>query len=506
MRKIREVLRLDAAGLTDRAIAASVGSSRSTVQECLKRARAAGITWPLPEDLDERALEARLYPRAASRPGAVAVEPDFAEVARELGRKHMTRRQVWREYRKAHPTGLGYTAFCVHFRRWRATVGADVTLTQVHTPGEHVFIDYSGDPAFWVDRQTGERQEGQLFVAAWGFSHKLFAIATPTQTTQDWLIAQVAALTAFGCAPAVLVPDNASAIIKRACRYDPEFNPEYRDFAEHYSVSVQPARVRRPQDKAKVENGVLIAQRRVLAALRDATFFSLTELNAAITAIIAEINAERFQKREGTRDSVFESHERPAARPLPLRPYEYAIWYKSLVHKDHHIEVDKGYYSVPYTMVGQRVQPRIGTRIVEIFQAGALITAHARVERPYQRRTIEAHRPPEHRAYLALGFDHLLTRATKIGPHTAAVLAQSALKRKHLGETIRAANGILRLATDYSPEALELAASRALALKVYTYPALRDLIAQKQGVLELAEPPATEPLVHQNVRGAKYFH
>jgi transposase len=524
MRKIREILRLRAAGFTDQEVAASIGCARSTVQECLRRARAGGIDWPPPEELDEAALEARLYPRATPvRPPSAAPEPDFAYIARELTRKHVTRRQLWREYHAQHPQGLKYTAFCVHFQRWRATAGAEVTLAQEHQPGEHLFVDYGGDPAYLTDRHTGEQRPVWLFVAAWGFSHLLYVEATATQQSADWLTAHVNALEAFGCAPHAIVPDNTTTAVRRALRYDPQLNPEYRDFAEQYSIAVLPARVRKPRDKAKVESAVLISQRRVLAALRDAVFFSLADLNAAIRAIVAEINAEPFQKREGTRRELFERYERPAAQALPARRYEYAEWRTSLVHRDHHIEVARGYYSVPYTLVGQRVDVRVGAHLIEIFQHGMLIAAHARVERPYQRRTIQAHRPAEHRAYLALGFDQLLDRAQKIGPHTAAVLARQALHKRHLGETLRGAQGILRLAQDFTPQALEQAAGAALTLGVFSYRAVRDLLLQASTASGTPSRPAVADIgqtatatgstdatsaatEHENVRGAKYFH
>jgi transposase len=515
MRSIREVLRLKAEGFTDRAVAQSVGCARSTVQECLRRARVAGLAWPLPEALDEAALLGRLYPQAAPKAHIEAVpEPDFAEVARELTRKHVTRRQLWREYRAGYPKGLGYTAFCVHYRRWRATIGAQVTLALDHEPGEQLFVDYSGDPGYITDAGTGERRPVQLFVAAWGFSHYLYAEATPTQNTDDWLRAHVNALQRFGCVPGAIVPDNTSTAVRRALRYDPEFNPEYREFAEHYSVAVLPARVRKPRDKAKVESAVLIAQRRILAALRDAVFFSLAELNAAIARIVAQINAEPFQKREGTREDLFERYDRPAARALPERAYEYGQWRKALVHRDHHIEVARGYYSVHYSLIGERVEARLSAHTVEIFRYGKLIAAHTRVERPYQRRTIEAHRPPEHRAYLALGFDQLLEQATRIGPRTASLLTKQALNKKHLGETIRNAQGILRLAQDFSPAALEQAAEAALQLGVFNYRALRDLLRQgsttaptQAGATSAANAVNSSlPTDHENVRGAKYFH
>lgn len=361
MRKVREILRLRASGLTEREVARSVGCARSTVQECLKRAREAGVSWPLPEGVDDTVLEARLYPRAPAATAAAFPEPDFAYVARELARKHVTRRQLWREYHAQHPNGLKYTAFCVRYQRWLATTGADVTLTQEHAPGEALFVDYGGDPAYVTDPQSGERRPVWLFVAAWGFSHWLYVEATATQQSRDWLAAHVNALEAARCAPKILVPDNTATAVRRALRYDPELNPAYRDLAEHYAIAVLPARPRKPRDKAKVESAVLIAQRRVLAALRDAVFFSLAELNVAITGVVAQINAEPFQKRQGTRDELFERYERPAAQALPARSYEYASWHQSLVHRDHHIEVDRGYYSVPFTLIGQRMDVRIGT-------------------------------------------------------------------------------------------------------------------------------------------------
>lgn len=265
MRKIREILRLRAAGFTDQQVAASVGCARSTVQECLRRARAAGISWPLPEELDEAALQERLYPRAIPvRPSSTIPEPDFAYIARELTRTHVTRRQLWREYHAQHPQGLKYTAFCARFQRWRATVGAEVTLAQEHQPGEQLFVDYGGDPAWLTDRHTGEKRPVWLFVAAWGFSHLLYVEATGTQKSADWLTAHVNALEAFGCAPHAIVPDNTTTAVRRAPCYEPQLHPEYRDFAEVYSITVLPARVRKPRDKEPSPIGAIQSRRYAL--------------------------------------------------------------------------------------------------------------------------------------------------------------------------------------------------------------------------------------------------
>ena len=506
--KIGEILRLQSQGVRQRAIAVSVGSARSTVQECLKRAQEAGIGWPLPQGMDEAALLARLYPAKVS-PNAQAQkrpDPDFEWVMRELSRKHVTRRQLWREYREQHPNGLQYTAFCVNFRKWRRSLGAEPRLTLVHTPGDRVFVDYSGDPAHYVDRSTGELIPAQLFVAVWGFSHKVYAEATPTQTTRDWVMAHVNAFDAFGCAPQAVTPDNTKAAVIKACYYDPDKNPQYAALAQHVGLAIIPARPKKPRDKAKVENGVLICQRRILGALRDAVFFSLADLNAAIRKIVDEINNEPFQKREGTRNQLFELYDRPAARALPTRRYEYADWYDALVHPDYHIQVDKGFYSVHYSLIGREVRARVGARIVEIFQNGELLAVHQRVSRPWKRRTLPQHRPPEHQAYLELGYDKLVERARVIGPHTAEVLGKLALSKKHLDEVIRGALGILRLAQDFSSQALERACHSALEFGVFHYRAIRDLLEQawnKGSGKPCAS--ATAQLMHENVRGAAYY-
>jgi transposase len=499
MRKIREVLRLRAEGYSERDIARSVGCARSSVQICLWRAERAGVGWPLPPELDEAQLEDRLYPR---RPPGVEVHPapDFEWIARELKRKHVTRRQLWREYLAQHPEGVKYTAFCVKFRQWRQSQGA--TLAIAHVPGDRLFVDYAGDPAEYVDPSSGEAHKAWIFVAVWPFSAYLYAEATRTQTSTDWLAAHVRALQAFGVAPRAIVPDNCTTAVSKARRYDPEFNRAYAEFAEHYSLAVLPARVRKPRDKAAVENGVLQAERAVLGGLRDRRFFSLAELNQAILEVVAGINAGAFQKREGSRESVF-AEERQHARALPAKPYEFAQWkLGARVHRDHHIEVARGYYSVHYSLIGQRVDARLTAQTVEIFRRGQLIATHARVVRRYQRRTIEAHRPPAHQAYLALGIDSLLARAERVGAATREILERHFIRRRHPGEAIREALGVLRLAQDFTPERLERTAQLALELGLFRYGALHELI-QRPDPQAKAEPSRIG--VHDNVRGPDYY-
>ncbi|MDZ4283893.1 MAG: IS21 family transposase [Hydrogenophaga sp.] len=495
MRKTLEILRLHfEAGASGRAIALAVCVALSTVQECLRRFLASGLTWPV--DLDEPALEARLYPREA----VVSVPlPDFAAMQTALlGHKAMTRRHLWEQYRAAHPEGLGYSAFCAHYASF--TERQKLILRREHAPGVAMLIDYAGPSLFVVDRLTGEQQPVRLFVAVLGYSNYTFACATPGETTADWLAAQVAALEAFGGVPQTAIPDNPKALIRRACRYEPELNPAYQDFAQHYGIAILPARVRKPRDKAKAETAVQIVERALMPILLAQQFFSLGDLNTAIGALIAELNARAFQKLPGTRCSWF-AEERGLLKPLPAQRYEYAQWKQAKVHLDYHVEVDKHAYSVPHVLIGKRLDVRLAARTVEIFLRGKSVAVHVRSARTGGFTTLPEHRPPQHRSLTDLSIEKLYRQAEAIGPHTLALLREQSQHKKHYHETLRSSLGILRLAKDFSNDRLEAACKRALLLKTVGYRAVRNLIEHPP-----AEPaPAPPKLAHENVRGATYF-
>ena len=499
MRKIREVLRLKfEAGLSDSQIAAAVGSARSTVQACLRRSKDAGIGWPLPEALDEAALQARLYRREA--PLGRSPLPDFATLQSELKRPGVTRLLLWQEYKAAHPEGWQYSVFCDQYRRWLAT--QDLVLRQHHTPGEKCFVDYAGQTAGVVDRATGEVREAQIFIAALGASSYTYAEATWTQQLPDWLGSHVRSLEFFGGVPGAIVPDNLKSGVAKAHRYEPELNPAYQDFAEHYGVAILPARVRKPRDKAKVEVAVQVVERWILARLRDRTFFSLAELNAAIRELLQGLNARPFKRRDGCRASLFNEIERAALRPLPARPYTFATWKKAKVHLDYHVEVERAYYSVPYKLIGQTVDVRLSAHTLEIFHCQRLVAAHVRSVKRGTFSTTAEHRPERHTHVIELTHERLKERALAVGPATAEVMERQRLARRHPEESLRANLGILHLARDFSPEQLEATAARALELKVYSYRALRALITAKRNPESKQQPLALE---HENVRGEKYF-
>ena len=497
VRKIREVLRLKAEGFSDRQIALAIGSARSTVQECIRRARAASLCWPLPTELDEPALQAQLYRRVV--PLSRTPPPDFAELHRELGRRGVTRLLLWEEYKTAHPDGWQYSVFCDQYRRWLAR--QELVLRQEHLPGDKLFVDYAGQTVPIVDRHTGEIRAAQIFVAVLGCSNYSHAEATWTQGAADWLGSHVRALESFGGVPRAIVPDNLKSGVHKAHRYEPALNPAYQDLAEHYRVAILPARVRKPRDKAKVEVGVLVVERWILARLRNRTFFSLGELNGAIRALLERLNTRPFKKLAGCRRSRFEELERAVLRPLPVRAYEFGEWRQAKVHPDYHIEVGRAYYSVPYALIGERVEVRLTAHGVEVFHAGRLVAAHARASERGQRSTRRAHRPAGHVAIIERTLEYTLARAAAIGVATAELIRQQAGRRLHPEETLRSAQGILRLARDFSAAQLERACERALALRCYSYRAVRTLI-------ETPAAPAVQAaldLPHANLRGPGYF-
>ena len=505
MRKIFEVLRLKhEQKLSERTIASSCGVARSTVQEMLKRCRDAQLSWPLPTDLDEAVLYARLYP--PSLPTVEVPLPDFALVTAELAKKGVTLMLLWQEYKTIHPNGLQYSAFCERYAVFRQS--REVVMRQTYRAGEKLFVDFAGPTMPITDQSTGEIRQASIFVAVLGYSNYTFACATDGQTTADWLAGQRLALEFIGGAPEVIVPDNPKAIITRACRYEPDLNPAYQDFARHYGLAIVPARVRRPRDKAKVEGGVLIVERWIMARLRHETFFSLAELNRAITELLGELNGRAFKKLPGCRHSRFIEEEQRHLKALPVKPYEFASWKKARVHLDYHVEIDKRYYSAPYQLIGKSVDARLTMRTIELFHRGALVASHVKNGYPGSFNTLDGHRPPKHRAVIELNHERLRERALAIGAATTAILDRQWQAKLHPEQTLRRSMGILRLARDFDPEQLEAACARALELNALSYRAIRSLIdaqATSSSRAARVSPIQPELFVHDNVRGPTYF-
>lgn len=504
MRKIREILRLKDQGLSARQIAVSAGLARSTIAECLRRAEAAGLSAAQAQTLSEARLEDQLYP-SRPRAGVSAPLPDWQRIHTELRRPGVTLQLLWEEYQALHPDGYRYSRFCDLYRAWAGRV--DTVMRQTHRAGEKLFVDYAGHTASVVDRTTGELRTAQIFVAVLGASNYTYAEATWSQGLPDWLASHGRALTFFQGVPAIIVPDNLRSGVTRAHRYEPDINPAYQALADHYSVAIVPARVRRPKDKAKAEVGVQIVERWILARLRHETFFSLAALNRAMQRWLIALNARPFRKLPGSRVTAFETIDRPALRPLPATPFEYAQYKRARVHIDYHVELDRHYYSVPHALVRREVELRYTATTVEVFHRGQRVASHLRSAAQGQHTTITAHMPESHRRYAEWSPERLVRWAETIGPATAGCVSGIMAQRKHPQQGMRAALGVLRLADSVGPERLEAACARAVAAGAYRYQSVASIL--KAGLdrqPKPAVPSSTLPLMHDHVRGADYYH
>lgn len=506
MRKIKDILRLKwACGLSNRQVAASCGVARSTVAETVARAQTAGLAWPLPEALDDAHLEARLYPAGLAPATVPRVVPDWTALHQELTRKGVTLALLWQEYKAQHPDGYQYSRFCERYGAWRTTL--DRCLRQEHRAGEKLFVDYAGQTVPVQDRATGAIQTAQIFVAVLGASNYTYAEATWTQALPDWIGAHVRAFAFFGGVPQILVPDNLRSGVTKACRYEPELNPTYAALAQHYGVAVIPARVRKPRDKAKVEAGVLLVERWILARLRHQSFFSLAELNAAIAVCLERLNTRPFTKLPGCRRSQFDTVDAPALQPLPSAPYVYADWRMARVNLDSHVEIDGHYYSVPSPLLHRQLEVRLTATTVECFHKGQRVASHVRSAEQGRHTTVIAHLPLAHQRYREWSPSQLLRWAETIGPATAAVAATILEHRPHPEQGYRSCLGLRRLGREYGPTRLEAACRRAQTIEAFAFKSVQSILKTGLDQQALPEPAPTIPLPidHDHLRGTAYY-
>ncbi len=505
MRKIYEILRLKYGhGLSNREVAASVSVSRSTVADYLLRAQAAGLSWPLPDGLDEAKLEQRLFPSVSPERPQSRPQPDWADVQRELRHKGVTLALLWQGYKEKHPEGCQYSWFCQQYERWRGAI--DPVMRQEHRAGEKLFVDYAGRTMEVVDAKTGEIRKAEIFVATLGASSLTYCEATWSQGLPDWIGSHVRCFAFLGGVPEVVVPDNLKSGVSKTCRYEPELNPTYQDMATHYGVAIVPARVRTPRDKAKVETAVQIVERQILAKLRHQRFFSLAELNRAIGQQLQVLNCKPFQKLPGSRQSLFDSLDKPALKPLPATAYEFALWKKATVHIDYHVEVDGHSYSVPSRLVKKRLDIRITVSVIECFDRGQRVASHQRSQDKGRHTTVTEHMPPSHRQYQQWTPQRFLRWAAKIGPLTTQLTENILTSRVHPQQAYRSLMGILRLGKSYGNDRLELACGRALVIGAVSFRSIDSILKNGLDKAKEVEEVTQDPVVHDNIRGPHYYH
>lgn len=506
MRTVREILRMKFdLGRSHRDIGLACRISPSTVGDLLHRFRASKLEWPLPLNLSDRGLEGRLYrlepSSAEDRP-----LPDWQAISVELRKKHVTLALLWQEYWEQHPgeDAYGYSRFCDLYRHWKETEQPPI-LRQTHKLGERVFVDFAGDTIPLVCSVTGEAKPIHLFVAVLGGSNYTYIEATRGEDLTSWIGAHTRMVEYFGGCPEVVVPDNLKSGVTKADFYDPQLNPTYQAWADHYEVAILPARKRKPRDKAKVEQGVLLAERWVIAVLRNRTFYDFEELRTAVWELNDRLNEKKFRKIPGCRRTLFEQEEKATLRPLPAEPFALIFRKSARVYLDYHVEFEGQFFSVPYKYAKRKVELRYTARTVEIYYDCERIAIH---ERTPGRRFItnEDHMPPNHRFLTDWNPERFLAWAGKTGASTRAMVERLLAARRHPEQSYRACLGILQgLPRQYGAERVELACSRAVSLGATAYENVKNILERGLESVVEQESPALSAGLHENVRGADYY-
>ena len=506
MRKIRETLRLlwNCRQKT-RAVAASIGVSPSTVLDYKYRAQAAKLSWPLPEDLDDTALEHKLYPPQTRTADEIRPMPDWFSVHKELkGHKGVTLQLLWNEYKQLNPDGYQYSRFCELYRSWSGSL--DIAMRQDYVAGEKMFVDYAGTTVPVWDPVVKQVRQAQIFVAVLGASNYVYADATWTQSLPDWIGSHVRAFEFFGGVTEICIPDNLKSGVKSPCFYDPDINPTYLALAQHYETVVIPARVKKPKDKAKAEQGVQLVTRWILAPLRHRTFTSITALRQAVARLVTIINVRPFKKLPGNREEMFETLDKPALKPLPVERFEFFEVKKARVHIDYHVDVKGHFYSVPCELRKKEVEARYTQNTVEVFYQGKRVASHKRNSMKGKFTTLSEHMPPSHRAYKEWSPERFRNWAAKKGENVRIMIDRVFEERPHPALGFRTCLGILRLADKYGDERLDAACDRALRYNSISSRSVRMIL--KSGLdkrKESQQTSSTETIEHRNIRGAGYY-
>lgn len=509
MTKYREILRLNVLGLSQRNIANSCSVSKTTVNRVLKRAAELNLQWPVVESKTESILSEILF-STSKKNTSDKRQPNYAYIRGELLKNGVSKKLLWAEYMEecklSGETPLMYSQFCRYLQEDEQKRRATMHISR--KPGEQVEVDWAGDPAKIIDPDTGEAIDAYLFVGVMTYSQYAYVEAFVNEKQRAWITAHVHMYNYFGGVAKILVPDNCkTAVVHTKDWYTPKLNTTYHEMAEHYNTAIIPARVRKPKDKASVESAVGNISTWITAALRNEQFFSLVELNAAIHEKLEIFNSKDFQKKEGSRWSLFHYEELPFLSPLPTTSYELADWKQATVQFNYHISLDGMLYSVPYEYIKRKVDVRVTDRIIELFYNHNRIASHMRLYgRKGQYSTILEHMPPDHQKYLEWNGDRFKKWAERIGPNTykaiSAILASSRVEQ----QTYKSCMGLLRLAERHSEERLEASCEKALS---YTsgpsFKSIKNILTT--GIKEKPKPKPEQTTKNKYgiTRGANYY-
>jgi len=507
MKKIREIIRFkETTNMSERKIARALKISRPVVAQYIKDFKASGLAYEeiksMPDSEFLALFEKQRVKRCSKYEKLSKLFPHFVT---ELKRTGVTLMTLWNEYQKEHPDCYSYSQFCYHFQVWRNA--SRVTMHIEHKAGDKMFVDYAGDRLVIVDRKTGKEQPVEVFVAILGASQLTYAEASLTQKSEDWIRSNERAFIYCGGVTQAIVPDNLKSGVTCSNRYEPGINVMFDDFAEYYQTVILPARVRRPQDKALVENAVNLVYQRIYAPLRNRIFYSLEELNEAIWDLLEQHNNTPFQRLKTSRRELFDNIEKPVLKPLPKERYPIKQCRELTVQFNYHVELreDRHYYSVPWQLKGERMRVVYDDRNVAIYYDNIRIVQHKRDRSPNGYTTLHSHMPASHRYYAQWSPERFLKWAQAIGDDVAEIIQVVLKSRKHPEQAFKTCMGILNLVKKHGPDRLNKACARALGFGFYSYKRIKNILDRSLEEEPLAESRELTVSSHENIRGSQYY-
>lgn len=508
MSKIRQLLRLHAQGRSKLQIAYQTGISRNTLKKYLKEYVSSGLNYAEIIMLSDKDLES-LFVNPEGKPVNEKLKrlfELFPSIEKELKRKGVTRTLLWEEYKAKHPMGVGLSQFKKYFAQWKSQVNP--TMRMEHKAGDKLFVDFAGQKLSIIDKQTGEVQSVEVFVAILGASQLTYVEAVMSQKKEDFIGACQSALHFYGGVPQAIVPDNLKSAVTKSSKYEPTLNESFADFAEHYGTIILPARAYKPRDKALVENAVRIVYTRIYAKLRNNNFFSLEEINSAILLALEGHNKAHLRGRNYSRSQQFEEIERSTLSPLPALLYELKKQHYATVAKNGHVclSSDKHYYSVPYRFMGKKVKVMYSRNAVEIFYNYERIAAHKRLQKPYSYTTDPEHLASAHRFVSEWTPEYFLNWAEGIHEDVQLYILKVLARKQHPEQAYKSCVGILSFGKKLSNERLIKACQRALGYGSYNYKTIQQILDIG---LDKCDEPINEQLempLHDNIRGEEYYN
>lgn len=505
--KIREIIRLhQELKFSVRKIAEAIPISKTSVGEYLAEFKRSGLSY---QDIikmdDAKVIEVFEKNNKTSNPMYENLSKEFAYYEKELARVGVTLYLLWEEYKERYPDGFSYSRFCHHYRMWESKLKAGMHIE--HKAGDLLFADFTGKKMQYLDPETGEDHNAEIFVTILGASQLIYVEAVKSQQLEDWIWANENAWRFYGGASRGICPDNLKSAVTKACNYEPLLNETYHDLARYYNTVILPTRPVKPKDKSLVENAVRIVYQRIFAKLRNQTFFSLRELNEAIWEELEKLNNAFFQRREISRKELFNEIEKDQLQPLPVERYEIKKYQVSKVEFNHHIYLreDKHYYSVPYQYTGKKVKTIYTSRMVEIYKDHDRIALHNRNRKKYRYSTKKNHMPATHQFIEGWNTDRFINWASKMGGAIQTFIELLLDSKEHPQQAFKSCMGVLRLEKKYSRQDMEKVCKRAIDYNCISYRFIENSLKNNTHKIEDENPIDMKLPSHENIRGKENY-